>query len=85
MLVGPDGTTTEAPPPSPPPPPPHHVAIKQHMATNVANPSTQAPGATPASSTAFNDAVQSARTARAAANGEPPWTHGYETAIGVAG
>ncbi len=70
MLIGPDGESVATRPA--PPPPPHNTSA---TATS-----------TPAQSSAtvsFDHAVQEARVARAAAEGLPPWTHGYETATVV--
>jgi len=74
MLIGPDGQSAEPPhaaPPPPPPPPKKPPAAPAQTSAQTA------------SSGSFNSAVQAARAARAAADGQPPWTHGYETATQV--
>ena len=85
MLVGPDGESAAPPPPKPHPASQSTTASGSTPAhTTASQSSSPAPSSTPpqraTSTPGFDQAVQEALTQRANAEGEPPWTHGYEQA-----
>jgi hypothetical protein len=81
-LIGPDGESAAPPPPKPHPAPESNMA--PHGASTRTAPSqssTPRPSSAPSQATQhFDQAVQQALAARAAAEGQPAWTHGYESA-----